>query len=181
MSSSIPMTGTTTVPTPVPSNNQIVLPQITFPNPPISYNPVPNPYNTNTQVEIPGPELYRVTGMDGAKKFVTVANARYALFDDDDDVMYIKTTDKNNYPSIVRYRFFQEDEPIPAPPPEPATKEDYQELQKQVEKLSEEIRQMKETNGNGKQFVRSKSNNYRNNGSTGYLPDATSSEPTAIE
>lgn len=55
MSSSIPMTGTTTVPTPVPSNNQIVLPQITFPNPPISYNPVPNPYNTNTQVEIPGP------------------------------------------------------------------------------------------------------------------------------
>lgn len=62
-------------------------------------------------------DLYQVQGMDGAKRFQTRPNSRYALFDADDDVMYIKVTDQNNYPiQLQRFRFTPEEEPVPEVP-----------------------------------------------------------------
>ena len=156
MSSSLPNFGTTNIPTAVPSNNTVVIPPITIPS---NFTLSPN-----NAVSLPGPQLNKVSSMDGAKQFQTVPNAMYALFEEDDDVFYLKITDKNNYPEVLkRFRFFEEPEPEPMPPPEPATKEDINALLKEVESLKDELRTMKEGNNNGKQYIRSK-NNYKPNG-----------------
>ena len=122
----------------VPSNNQIVFPQITFQQPFGSFQNS-QPVQQNTV----GPQLYHCKGMDGAKCFPTVPNSEIAIFDEDDDVMYIKETDKNNYPvSLRRFRFVEEEEVIP----EYVTKKEYDSLMEEFKKLKEEI-------GNGKQFI----------------------------
>ena len=86
---------------------QPVVPQLTWPlngTTPIAPQP------------IPGPQLTRVNGLDSAKAFPTVANAMYALFDENDDILYIKQTDASNYPTIKRYRFvLEEDKPVQEP------------------------------------------------------------------
>ena len=135
MSAAIPSFGTTTYPTPVPSTSQVVIPQITIPQPMTQYTQPAQPI----QQSIPGPQLYSVKGMDGAKQFQTVANARYALFDEDDDVFYLKETDNNNYPSIRRFRFVEEAEPEPEAPPEYITKEDFAALVAEVKSMREEM------------------------------------------
>lgn len=143
---SLPTFGSTVQPTAVPSNSQVVIPQITIPqySAPVS------------QIPVQGPQLHKVTGMDGAKRFVTQPNAMYALFDEDDDVMYIKVTDKNNYPvSLTRYRFYEEAEPKPEPPPEYVTKEEYDALKKTQDELLESFNSLKEELNNAKQSVRS--------------------------
>lgn len=150
--SSLPTYGTTSYPTAVPSNQQVVIPQITFPQPLAYGNALPNP-----QITLAGPQLNKVRGMDGAKQFQTVANGMYALFDDDDDVFYVKVTDKNNYPiSLKRYRFFEEDEPVRSDNSAVVTKDEYSALVKEIDSLKEEIRTLKEENANAKQSVRSK-------------------------
>lgn len=83
----------------------VAVPQITMPQQNIS------------QIQQIGEDLYQVKGMDGAKRFPTKPNSRYALFDSDNDVLYIKVTDQNNYPiSLQRYVFIAEDEPEPEVP-----------------------------------------------------------------
>lgn len=49
--------------------------------------------------------LNRVTGMDGARAFQVNPNSVVALFDDTQDVFYIKTTDSGGFPTIKGYRF----------------------------------------------------------------------------
>lgn len=50
-------------------------------------------------------DLNAVNGDDGAKQFSMRPNSRVALFDVNDDILYIKQTDSNNYPTIRKYRF----------------------------------------------------------------------------
>ena len=137
--------------TAVPSNQQVVIPQITIPQP---WTQTQNPY-TSIQTH----QLDKIKNLDDAKRFSTLANSRYALFMEDDDVMYIKETDNNNYPTLTRYRFYQEDEPIPEAPVEYVTKDElksyklitideYNSLIENMEKLKEEV-------ANAKQSVRS--------------------------
>ena len=92
-----------------------------------------------------GQDLIRVNGMDSVKAFPTRPNSRYALFDENDDVMYIKRTDASNFPTITRYRFIEEDE---------APKETFDSTKYLT---VEEFNKFKEELFNGEQFVRSKS------------------------
>lgn len=143
----MPAYGTSPYATAVPNSQQVVIPQITFPQ--VQMPQVQSPI-------LQGPQLNKVHGMDGAKQFITVANAMYALFDDDDDVFYVKVTDKNNFPvTLKRYRFFEEEEPV-ATIPETVTKEQYQALSDEVQSLKEELRSLKEGSLNAKQPVRAK-------------------------
>ena len=57
-----------------------------------------NPIGTTT-------DLTPVNGDDGAKQFSMRPNSRVALFDTNDDIMYIKQTDANCYPTLKKYRF----------------------------------------------------------------------------
>ena len=96
-------------PSVMPGAQQVVIPQITIPSP-ASMAPSVQPVRQ-------GVDIYRVHGMDGAKQFPTQPNSRYALFDEDDDIFYIKVTDQNNYPvSLKRFCFIEEDEPVPVTP-----------------------------------------------------------------
>ena len=155
--------------TPVPSSQQVVIPQITIPQPMQSYQ-MPQAYSP---AALSGPQLNKVHGLDGAKQFITQANAMYALFDDDDDVMYIKVTDANNYPvSLKRYRFHEEEEPAPQSPPEYVTKTEFEEFKKtpaetyvtqdQYKELLASIELLKEEMQNAKQSVRTQNYNSNN-------------------
>lgn len=49
--------------------------------------------------------LNRVTGFEGARAFAVPPNSVVPLFDDTQDVFYIKTTDSGGFPTIKPYRF----------------------------------------------------------------------------
>lgn len=44
-----------------------------------------------------GPQLNKVNGINGAKAYPTVANAMYALFDENEDILYVKITDAGRF------------------------------------------------------------------------------------
>lgn len=67
---------------------------------------VPNP---NLQFTQSGPQLIKVNGLDSARAYQTQPNSQVALFDANDDVMYIKTTDASNFPTIKVFRFYEEE------------------------------------------------------------------------
>ena len=150
-------------PTAVPNGQQVVIPQITIPQPLQNYYQTPgvpsqlaapNAMLPNAY-DVPGPQLLKTsTGVDGVKQYPTVANATYAIFAEDDDVFWVKETDKNNYPvSLRRFRFHEEEEPVVLPE-EAVSREDYEKLADQVKSLQMEIRSMKEEKAYGQQPVR---------------------------
>lgn len=46
-----------------------------------------------------------VTGFEGAKSYPLGPSCRAPLFDDKEDILYIKSTDANGFPSIKAYKF----------------------------------------------------------------------------
>lgn len=61
-----------------------------------------------------GMQLIRVTGMDGAKAYQMPPNSVVPLFDADNDIMYIKSTDGAGFPTIRAFAFQPvEDKPEP--------------------------------------------------------------------
>lgn len=71
---------------------------------PVSYPTVniQNPFVNNSQI---GDQLLKVNGIEGARAFLTKPNSTIALFDANEDIMYIKTTDSANFPVIKCYSF----------------------------------------------------------------------------
>lgn len=61
-----------------------------------------NSYQNSYQQSV---NLIRVTGYDGAKAYQMPPNSTTALFDSNDDLMYIKTTDGAGFPTIRTFRF----------------------------------------------------------------------------
>ena len=47
-------------------------------------------------------------GIEGAKAYPLGLNCRVPLFDDTEDVFYIKSTDANGFPTVKKYRFTEE-------------------------------------------------------------------------
>lgn len=76
-----------------------------------SFNNYQQPFNfqnANGLNSNAGQQLIRVNGLDSAKAYPTQPNSTVALFDANEDIMYIKSTDASNYPSIRRFRFVEE-------------------------------------------------------------------------
>lgn len=114
---------------------------------PSLYNPYgqPQPYSWSQPTwTAPQPSatqpvngLVSVTGMEGAKAYQLPPNSSMPLFDQDNDVLYLKTTDSAGYPTIKAFRF----EPMDAPAAvfeesAYATKADLEALAEKVEALS---------------------------------------------
>lgn len=55
--------------------------------------------------EQPVNNLIRVTGIDGARAYQMPANSTVALFDNNDDYMYVKTTDGAGFPTTRIFKF----------------------------------------------------------------------------
>ena len=51
--------------------------------------------------------LIRVNGIDGAKAYQMPANSTVALFDNNEDIMYVKTTDGAGFPSVRSFKFVE--------------------------------------------------------------------------
>ena len=70
----------------------------------MGYNPQ-SPQNMFSPQLEPAQNLVRVNGVDGAKAYQMPANSTVALFDANEDIMYIKTTDGAGFPAIRLFRF----------------------------------------------------------------------------
>lgn len=69
-----------------------------------TYQAFQNPYAMNMTPQTPT-TLTRVTGIDGAKAYQMTPNSTVALFDSNEDIMYIKTTDGAGFPTIRTFTF----------------------------------------------------------------------------
>ena len=112
-------------------------------NPNSYMNPYPltyQPYRGVTSSQVSGPQLDKVNGIDSARAFPMKPNSTIALFDANEDIMYIKSTDANNFATIRRFRFIEEPEVVP----------------KNTEYVTiDEFNKFKEEILNGKQSIRS--------------------------
>ena len=63
----------------------------------------------NNLIQLTGVDLVvPAHGLEGAKAYPMGPNCRAPLFDDQDDVFYIKSTDANGFPTVRKYRFTEE-------------------------------------------------------------------------
>ena len=110
----------------------------------------PQGMNMNNQQIMPQEQpqnLIRVNGIDGAKAYQMNANSTVALFDANEDVLYIKNTDGAGFPSIRTFKFEEVNEITKS-----EEKQDYI-SRKEFEEFKKELM------NNGKQSIsRSKSN-----------------------
>lgn len=89
--------------------------------------------------------IIRVTGMDGAKAYNLSPNSRAALFDDTDDVVIIKTTDRAGFPSYRRARLDWIEEAPPQAASDYITREELRgELQAKLDEIKELIANAKQ-------------------------------------
>lgn len=97
-----------------------------------SYN---NPYNNYNQFQSQQAQqnLIRVNGIDGARAYQMTANSTVALFDANDDLMYVKSTDGAGFPSIRIFRFCEESaEAKQAQTTDFVSREEFNQLKKEV-------------------------------------------------
>lgn len=86
---------------------------MTLPWNPNQFPPINPLMGTQFQPSIAGNQLIKVKDLDSAKAYPTSPNSSVALFEENDDVMYIKTTDANNFPTIRKFRFTEEPLEVP--------------------------------------------------------------------
>lgn len=109
------------------------------------YNPQMN--NQQFLPQIQTQNLIRVNGIEGAKAYQMSANSIVSLFDANEDIMYIKSTDGAGFPSIRTFSFSEvKEENKPAQQVDYISREEFEEFKKELM-------------NNGKQSIsRSKSN-----------------------
>ena len=109
---------------------------------PMNYPQIPNyspTFNSSFNSSSNQSQLIRVNGIDSAKAYPTAPNSTVPLFDANEDIMYIKSTDASNFPTIRRFRFIEE----------PETQMPVQQQYVTIE----EFNKFKEELLNGKQFI----------------------------
>ena len=115
----------------------------------LAQNQYYNPQMNNQQIypQIQTQNLIRVNGIEGAKAYQMSANSIVSLFDANDDIMYIKSTDGAGFPSIRTFSFTEvKEQNKPAQQVDYISREEFEEFKKELM-------------NNGKQSIsRSKSN-----------------------
>ena len=90
--------------------------------------------------------LISVTGIEGAKAYQIPPDSKVALFDSNDDVMYVKSTDAGGYPTIRTFRFTPV-EAEAAPTPDYVTRDEFRELADRIGSLEDAARPAKASKG----------------------------------
>lgn len=115
----------------------------------LAQNQYYNPQMNNQQIypQEQTQNLIRVNGIGGAKTYQMAPNSTVALFDSNEDIMYIKTTDGAGFPSIRTFSFTEvKEQNKPIPQVDYISREEFEEFKKELM-------------NNGKQSIsRSKSN-----------------------
>ena len=86
--------------------------------------------------------LLKVTGPESAKAYSIGPNSSVVLFDANDAVFYLKTTDDSGFASLRTFDFVERTEPIDVKPIDPgyATKDDLDSIRKQLSDISEALK-----------------------------------------
>ena len=87
--------------------------------------------------------LIRVTGIDGARAFQMPPNSVTALFDGENDVFYVKSTDGAGVPTIKAFAF----SPLEATQPQSdfVTRQEFEELKGMILNGKQSVRRSKPT------------------------------------
>lgn len=97
---------------------------------------VPNPPQINTVGVLQPRELEKVNGIESAKQYPMQPNSRVALFDMNEDIFYVKQTDASNFPTIRKFRFYEElEQPAQAPQvdsPQYVTMDEFNALKEEI-------------------------------------------------
>lgn len=102
------------------------------------YQPTGWGYRPQYMASQPINGLVSVTGIDGAKAYQLPPNSSMPLFDQDNDLFYLKTTDSAGYPTIKTFAFKPTEEPKHAakePEAEYVSRADFDALVEQVRAL----------------------------------------------
>ena len=91
-------------------------------------------------------QIIAVHGIDGAMNYQMGPNCRAPLFDDNEDVFYIKSTDKYGVPTVKRYKF-EEEVIVSDSDPKTVSLQDIRSI------IKEELSFIKEELANGQQPV----------------------------
>jgi hypothetical protein len=102
-----------------------------------------NPYLQLTQQTMPPAQqqatgLVRVTGIDGARAYQMPPNSTAALFDGNEPLFYVKSTDGGGFPTIKTFRFEEVTDAKPAQV-EYATIDDITKLHHEIESMKEVV------------------------------------------
>lgn len=81
--------------------------------------------------------LTRVTGMEGARLYQMPPNSTVALFDGNDDLFYVKSTDGAGFPTIRTFRF--EEVAQPQAQPQYVTHDEFVALADKIDRLLGEL------------------------------------------
>lgn len=84
--------------------------------------------------------LLKANGIEGAKAYQMPPNSTIALFDVNDDIFYVKTSDAGGFSNVTAYRFEKIEPNQPAQTTEYVTRQEFEELKGMIE--------------HGKQFIR---------------------------
>lgn len=76
--------------------------------------------------------LIRVNGIDGAKAYQMMPNSTVALFDANNDLMYIKSTDGAGFPAIRTFSFTEVKETQEAQSVEYISREEFENFKKEL-------------------------------------------------
>lgn len=82
--------------------------------------------------------LVRVTGYEGAKAYQMMPNSTVALFDENDDFMYIKSTDGAGFATIRTFRFEPYEE-VPKTSGEYISRSEFDEFRNEVKEYVEQL------------------------------------------
>lgn len=103
-------------------------------------NPQYNPYARNqVPVVTPPMQLIKVTGIEGAKAYQMAPNSSVALFDDSNDIFYVKSTDGAGFPTIRSFKF----EPVVESSPvntDYVTRKEFEELKGMILNAKQSVR-----------------------------------------
>lgn len=83
--------------------------------------------------------LIRVTGIDGAKAYQMPPNSTVALFDSNEDVMYVKSTDGAGFPTIRTFSFSPMEQPKETIPTDFVSRTEFEDFKKEMKEYGKQF------------------------------------------
>ena len=99
-----------------------------------------SPFNQFQNYSIRQESITRVTGEEGAKAYQMAPNSSAALFDGNEDIFFLKTTDGAGFPTIRKFKFeeIQEKAPEPAEGSDYITREEFEQFREEMRTYGEQ-------------------------------------------
>ena len=76
--------------------------------------------------------LLKVNGIEGARAYQMQPNSVLALFDANEDIFYVKSSDAGGFATITAYTFQKLENPVTVPVGEFVTRKEFEELKEMI-------------------------------------------------